>query len=199
MEIQVLQSYTQAQFEDLKQLLSDLSDRVNFTQTDLMLVLKDSNCHLYVILDSERIVGCATLCVFHSPTGTKASIEDVVVSSTYRGQHLGKQLMEYVLEQAKAFAPIELHLTSNPMRVAANQLYQSLGFLRKETNCYQMTITGCLSESSNNDSLKQSITYLIGKERADGNVEPISSDYISRMLNVPLEEVEKYMKEMGVK
>ena len=57
MEIQVLQSYTQAQFEDLKQLLSDLSDRVNFTQTDLMLVLKDSNCHLYVILDSERIVG----------------------------------------------------------------------------------------------------------------------------------------------
>ena len=199
MEIQELHNYTQAQFEDLKQLMSELSDRVNFTQTDLMLVLKDSNCHLYVILDSERIVGCATLCVFHSPTGTKASIEDVVVSSTYRGQHLGKQLMEYVLEQAKAFAPIELHLTSNPMRVAANQLYQSLGFLRKETNCYQMTITGCLSESSNNDSLKQSITYLIGKERADGNVEPISSDYISRMLNVPLEEVEKYMKEMGVK
>ena len=54
MEIQVLQSYTQAQFEDLKQLLSELSDRVNFTQTDLMLVLKDSNCHMYVILDGEE-------------------------------------------------------------------------------------------------------------------------------------------------
>ena len=62
MEIQELQTYTQAQFEDLKQLMSELSDRVDFTQTDLMLVLKDSNCHLYVILDSERIVGCATLC-----------------------------------------------------------------------------------------------------------------------------------------
>ena len=106
MEIQELKSYTQAQFEDLKQLMSELSDRVNFTQTDLMLVLKDSNCHLYVILDGERIVGCATLCVFHSPTGTKASIEDVVVSSAYRGQHLGKQLMESVLEQAKAYAPV---------------------------------------------------------------------------------------------
>ena len=79
MEIQELQNYTQAQFEDLKQLMSELSDRVNLTQTDLMLVLKDSNCHLYVILDDERIVGCATLCIFHSPTGTKASIEDVVV------------------------------------------------------------------------------------------------------------------------
>lgn len=109
MEILELKSYTQAQFEDLKQLMTELYDRVNFTQTDLMLVLKDSNCHLYVILESltpnpsssstklrtgageGRIIGCATLCVFHSPTGTKASIEDVVVSSAYRGQHLGKQ------------------------------------------------------------------------------------------------------------
>ena len=198
MEILELQNYTQAQFEDLKQLMTELSDRVNLTQTDLMLVLKDSNCHLYVILESEHIVGCATLYVFHSPTGTKASIEDVVVSSAYRGQHLGKQLMKYVLEQAKAFAPIELHLTSNPMRVAANKLYQSIGFQKKETNCYQMTISESASNSSYTDSLKQSITYLIGKERAEGNLEPVTPLFVSRMLNVPLDEVEKCMKEMGV-
>ena len=198
MEIRELQNYTQAQFENLKQLMSELSDRVNFAQTDLMLVLKDSNCHLYVIFDSERIIGCATLCIFHSPTGTKASIEDVVVSSAYHGQHLGKQLMEYVLEQAKAFAPIELHLTSNPMRVAANKLYQSIGFQKKETNCYQMTISESASNSSYTDSLKQSITYLIGKERAEGNIETITPDYISRMFNVTLDDVEKCMKEMGV-
>ena len=198
MEIQELHNYTQAQFEDLKQLIAELSDRVNLTQTDLMLVLKDCNCHLYVILESERIIGCATLCIFHSPTGTKASIEDVVVSSAYHGQHLGKQLMEYVLEQAKAFAPIELHLTSNPMRVAANKLYQSIGFQKKETNCYQMTISESASNSSYTDSLKQSITYLIGKERAEGNLEPVTPLFVSRMLNVPLDEVEKCMKEMGV-
>lgn len=198
MEIQELLNYTQAQFEDLKQLMSELSDRVNFTQTYLMLVLKDTNCHLYVILESERIIGCATLCVFHSPTGTKASIEDVVVSSAYRGQHLGKRLMEYVLEQAKAYAPIELHLTSNPMRVAANKLYQSLGFQKKETNCYQMTISESASNSSYTDSLKQSITYLIGKERAEGNIETITPDYISRMFNVTLDDVEKCMKEMEI-
>lgn len=160
MEIQELQHYTQAQFEDLKQLMSELSDRVNFFQTDLMLVLKDSNCHLYVIVDGEHIIGCATLCVFHSPTGTKVSIEDVVVSSAYRGQHLGKQLMEYVLDQAKEYAPIELHLTSNPKRVAANHLYQSLGFQRKETNCYQMMTTSEASSTTDKDTLKQSITYL---------------------------------------
>ena len=198
MEIQVLHNYTQAQFDDLKQLMSELSDRVSLTQTNLLMVLKDSNCHLYVILDGERVMGCATLCVFHSPTGTKASVEDVIVSSAYRGQHLGKQLMKYVLEQAKAFAPIELHLTSNPMRVAANKLYQSIGFQKKETNCYQMTISESASNSSYTDSLKQSITYLIGKERAEGNIETITPDYISRMFNVTLDDVEKCMKEIGV-
>lgn len=198
MEIQDLHNYTQAQFEDLTQLMTELSDRVNVTQSDLMLVLRDCNCHLYVILDGEHIVGCATLCIFHSPTGTKASIEDVVVSSAYRGQHIGKQLMEYVLEQAKAFAPIELHLTSNPMRVAANKLYQSIGFQKKETNCYQMIISEHALETSDLDSLKQNITYLIGKERAEGNLEPPTPEYVSRMLNVPQNEVEKCMKEMEI-
>lgn len=46
--------------------------------------------------------------------------------------------------------------------------------------------------------LKKDITYLIGKERAEGNLEPITPLYVSRMLNVPLEEVEKCLKEMDV-
>ena len=176
--------------------MSELSDRVNFTQTDLMLVLKDRNCHLYAVLDSERIIGCATLCVFHSPTGTKASIEDVVVSSAYRGQHLGKQLMGYVLEQAKAYAPIELHLTSNPMRVVANKLYQSLGFQKKDTNCYQMSIVDGTTVQDNQKKLKQSITYLIGKERAEGNQEELTPEYISKVLGVDVDEVREVLKEI---
>lgn len=196
MEIQELRKYNQTQFEELKRLMLELSDKVNFTQTDLVLVLKDTNSHLYVILDDERIVGCATLCVFHSPTGTKASIEDVVVSSTYRGQHYGKQLMEYILEQAKAFAPIELHLTSNPKRVAANKLYQSLGFQKKETNCYQMSILDSVSVPFIHKSLKQSVTYLIGKERAEGNQEELTAEYISRVLGAEVLDVEKVMKEI---
>lgn len=44
--------------------------------------------------------------------------------------------------------------------------------------------------------LKKDITYLIGKERAEGNLEPLTAEYISRLLKVPLEEVERCMKEM---
>lgn len=138
MKIQELETYTQSQFEDLKRLMTELSDRVIFSEQKLADVLSDRNCHLYVVQENDRILGCATLCVFHSPTGAKASIEDVVVLSDYRGQHLGKQLMEHVLAEAQKLAPIELHLTSNPKRIVANLLYQSLGFERKETNCYRM-------------------------------------------------------------
>ena len=46
--------------------------------------------------------------------------------------------------------------------------------------------------------LKKDITYIIGNERAEGNLEPLTAEYISRMLKVPVEEVEECMKEMGI-
>ena len=43
--------------------------------------------------------------------------------------------------------------------------------------------------------LKKNIEYLIGMERQSGRMEEITPIYVSRMLNVPLEEVEKVMRE----
>ena len=45
--------------------------------------------------------------------------------------------------------------------------------------------------------LKKNIEYLIGMEHQSGSMDVITPLYVSRMLNVPLEEVEKVMKEMG--
>ena len=54
-----------------------------------------------------------------------------------------------------------------------------------------------LSSFSNNlGELKKNIEYLIGMERQSGSMDMISPLYVSRMLNVPLEDVEKCMKEM---
>lgn len=44
--------------------------------------------------------------------------------------------------------------------------------------------------------LKKNIEYLIGIERQFGRMEEITPLYVSRMLNVPLEEVERVMKNM---
>lgn len=46
--------------------------------------------------------------------------------------------------------------------------------------------------------LKKNIEYLIGMERQSGRMEEITPLYVSRMLNVPLEEVERVMKEMNI-
>lgn len=44
--------------------------------------------------------------------------------------------------------------------------------------------------------LRKNIEYLISMERQSGRMEEITPLYVSRMLNVPLEEVEEVMKEL---
>ena len=46
--------------------------------------------------------------------------------------------------------------------------------------------------------LKKNIEYLIGMERQSGSMDVITPLYVSRMLNVPLEEVERVMKDINV-
>ena len=80
-----------------------------------------------------------TLCIYQSPTGRKAWIEDVVVDQNYRGKGYGKVMIEKVIEQCRNRGNVTQMLTSCPSRVAANQLYKSLGFETRETNVYKMS------------------------------------------------------------
>ena len=64
--------------------------------------------------------------------------------------------------------------------------------------CVYLFVPQMGKQKRKKELLKKDITYLIGKERAEGNLEPITPLYVSCMLNVPLEEVEKCMKEMGL-
>lgn len=44
--------------------------------------------------------------------------------------------------------------------------------------------------------LKKDITYLIGIERAEGNLSEITAEQISATLNAPIEEVKEVLKEL---
>ena len=48
--------------------------------------------------------------------------------------------MTAMIEAAKTMNVHHIQLTSRPARVAANLLYQELGFERYETNCYKMIL-----------------------------------------------------------
>lgn len=139
-EFSELNGFSPVEFDQFCHLMSALSQRCVLTPEMLQGVIDCPDSHLYVVRYADAIVACATLCLFASPTGRKASIEDVVVLPEFQGHGLGRVLMDYVLERAASFAPITLQLTSRPSRIAANALYRKLGFLPKETNFYTMKI-----------------------------------------------------------
>lgn len=138
--VEELLSYTPADVEDLDLLMHELSPTSFCNEEILDAVLQDANSHGYVIREEGHIVAAGTLCVMHNLEFTIASVESVVVSSGYRGRGYGKMLVEHLINEAKRLGVRSIHLTSNPKRIAANNLYQSLGFAKYETNYYHFEI-----------------------------------------------------------
>lgn len=141
MDIVELKSFSNNYIPELDALMHELAPGASATEQRVRMCIEDPNMHQYAIFDDERMVACATLCVCHTPEMVIGFVEAVVVTAACRGQHLGRKLMERLISDAKDFGVQTIHLTSNPKRVAANGLYQALGFEKKETNCYTLNIT----------------------------------------------------------
>lgn len=111
----------------------------SFGEQELRAIIDDSASQLFLLQAEDQVIGMLTLGRYTSPTGVKVWVEDVVVKSEYRGEGLGRRLVNHAIEYCKAnFAPCTLVLTSNPARVAANELYRTSGFEPKQTNVYKM-------------------------------------------------------------
>ena len=137
-----LKLYSPQDLADLDALMHELSATSFCNEELLNNALNDANVHVYVIRDGGHIVATGTLCIKHTLEFTIADIESVVVSSKCRGRGYGKELMTAMIEAAKKMNVHHIQLTSNPARLAANQLYQALGFERYETNCYKLLLKG---------------------------------------------------------
>ena len=135
--VEELNSYTQEDLADLDALMRELSATSFCSAALLENVMADANVHVYVIRADGQIVATGTLCIKHTLEFTMADIESVVVSSRCRGKGYGRELMSGLIAAASRFEVHHIQLTSNPARVAANRLYQELGFVRYETNCYK--------------------------------------------------------------
>ena len=136
--VEELISYTHRDLAELDVLMHELSASSFCNEELLKAALGDANVHVYVIRDGEHIVATGTLCVKHTLEFAIADIESVVVLSECRGRGYGRELMSAMVEAAKGLKVHHIQLTSNPARVAANRLYQEMGFERYDTNCYKM-------------------------------------------------------------
>ena len=67
-------------------------------------------------------------------------LEDLFILKEHRGKGYGKMLVEHAIGYARTLSPCTLMLTSNPTRIAANELYRASGFEQKITNVYKMSL-----------------------------------------------------------
>lgn len=125
--------------EAINRLIAQLSTSSHtFTEAELNSLIASPQSHLYALEYDEKIIGMVTLCIYQCPTGRKAWIEDVVVDQNHRGKGYGKLMVRKAMEECQNRGNVTLMLTSRPSRFVANQLYQSLGFEKRETNVYKM-------------------------------------------------------------
>ena len=124
----------------VNRLLPQLSTKARpLDATALAALLAREATHLYTAADElGTLCGMATLCLCSSPTGTKAWLEDVVVDASCRGRGYARALVEHIIKEAARLGAKALCLTSRPARRAANALYVSMDFERRETNVYQL-------------------------------------------------------------
>ena len=119
----------------LTTLYLQLNDKLK--QLELATVLEgEDQTAVAVCMDGETLVGIAMMAKYKVVSGYKGMIEDVVVSSEYRGQGIGRKLMEKLLEHAKSEKLDAILLFSGNHRTAAISLYKSLGFKLKESGLY---------------------------------------------------------------
>ncbi len=87
---------------------------------------------LWVAEINEKVVGTwqVTYIPYLSRGGnTRCLIEAVRTASASRGQGIGRQMMEFSLEQARQRGCVLAQLTTDKSRPDAHRFYQSLGFL----------------------------------------------------------------------
>ncbi len=138
MDIQEITLLTDDLFSQLVRLMTELSTSYSPDRAALEAVVAHADSHLYGVFVDSQLSGCYTLAYYHTPTGPKACLEDVVVHSDFRGRGLGRELMADAIRRLRESGTRQVLLTSKPARQAANALYQAMGFTRKETNVYVM-------------------------------------------------------------
>lgn len=137
--VEVVSEYSDELFRAFERLVPQLADVPVPTSEHLKALVESPSSSLLVMRDSGngQIMATITVAEYLIPTGRRAWVEDVILDQEYRGRRLADKLM-YAAEDYAASKGVELmNLTSSPSRVAANRLYQKLGYELRETNAYR--------------------------------------------------------------
>ncbi|MDN3444806.1 GNAT family N-acetyltransferase [Microbacterium sp. APC 3901] len=134
LSISIADRLTPTDLERIEALLPQLSSTARFDAERVISLLEAPDADLFVARESGRIVGMATLATAPLLTGWHGSIEDVVVDQSVRGRGIARLLLEAIIDESERRGLPTLDLTSRPSRESALRLYESVGFVRRNTN-----------------------------------------------------------------
>ncbi|WNB16907.1 GNAT family N-acetyltransferase [Marivirga arenosa] len=95
------------------------------------LISEDPNQELMVAINEDDVMGTFQLSFIPYLTyqgGIRAQIEAVRIHKNFRGQGLGKMMLEWAIERAKQQAAHLVQLTTDKQRPDAIRFYEALGF-----------------------------------------------------------------------
>ena len=111
------------------------------TAERLQRIISSPTSHLLAAVTDEGVItGVLTLVFYDIPTYCKAWIEDVITDSDYRGQGIGRALVERAVEMANDYGVDGIYLTSRPSREVARALYRKVGFEEVPTTVFRLNL-----------------------------------------------------------
>jgi ADP-ribose pyrophosphatase YjhB (NUDIX family)/N-acetylglutamate synthase-like GNAT family acetyltransferase len=90
--------------------------------------------------DKGKLIGMGWIFPRQTLLRKQAVVEDMIVDENYRGKGMGKKILLDLIKWAKSQGVEVVELTTNPKRVAANELYKSIGFVLHPTNHYLLKL-----------------------------------------------------------
>jgi len=140
MHVERVFEFTDEIFDAILGLIPHLTSNKSLpTREEIASLIKSESSTLWVARHPDQngeIAGILTIALYRVPTGLRSIVEDVVVNPNFRRLGIARALLQTAINFAHQTGANGVALTSNPKREAANLLYQTMGFERRETNSY---------------------------------------------------------------
>lgn len=98
------------------------------------------NGYISKIEKNGKIIGMGWIFPRQTLLRKQAVVEDMIVDEKYRGLGFGEEILRDLIAWAKKQNVEVVELTTNPKRIAANSLYQKVGFKLHPTNHYLLKL-----------------------------------------------------------
>ena len=141
MKVEVVSEATPQVHAALARLLPQLNPKLTVPDLErLRRIIDDPAVTLLVATEGDEVIGTTTVIVYTTPFWIKARLDEVVVDEAARGNGVGAALVNAALDVARKKGAQVAELQSGVQREAANRLYPRIGFKRRETNVYRITL-----------------------------------------------------------